>query len=26
MGVALALPFLGFVGTLLIARFMGRHL
>ena len=26
MGVALALPFLSFVGTLLIARFMGRHL
>lgn len=26
MGVALALPFVGFVGTLLIARFMGRHL
>jgi len=26
MGVALALPFLGFVGTLLISRFMGRHL
>jgi multisubunit Na+/H+ antiporter MnhF subunit len=26
MGVALALPFLGFVGTLLFARFMGRHL
>lgn len=25
MGVALALPFLGFVGTLLIARFMGGH-
>jgi multisubunit Na+/H+ antiporter MnhF subunit len=26
MGVALALPFLGFVGNLLFARFMGRHL
>jgi multisubunit Na+/H+ antiporter MnhF subunit len=25
MSVALALPFLSFVGTLLIARFMGRH-
>lgn len=26
MGVALALPFVSFVGTLLIARFLGRHL
>ena len=26
MGVALVLPFLSFVGTLLIARFLGRHL
>jgi multicomponent Na+:H+ antiporter subunit F len=26
MGLPLALPFVGFVGTLLIARFMGRHL
>jgi multisubunit Na+/H+ antiporter MnhF subunit len=25
MGLALALPFLGFVGTLFIARFLGRH-
>lgn len=26
MGVALVLPFLSFVGTLVIARFLGRHL
>ena len=26
MGLALALPFLSFVGVLLIARFLGRHL
>jgi multicomponent Na+:H+ antiporter subunit F len=26
MGVALALPFLSFAGTLLIARFLSRHL
>ena len=25
MGLALALPFVGFIGILLIARFMGRH-
>jgi multisubunit Na+/H+ antiporter MnhF subunit len=26
MGLAVVLPFAGFVGTLLIARFLGRHL
>jgi multisubunit Na+/H+ antiporter MnhF subunit len=26
MGVALSLPFLGFVGALFYARFLGRHL
>jgi multisubunit Na+/H+ antiporter MnhF subunit len=26
MGLALALPFVAFVGNLLIARFLGRHL
>lgn len=26
MGLAVALPFVGFVGTLFTARFLGRHL